>query len=118
MPAMKLSELSREELEVRWDVWIRRIYGETIGLHWNRRMFRMMREIAKDNHRLQMTGSYALDWMFENYVVAAAMTFRRELDKQAGTENLRNLLFEIVKRPDVLSRARHRKLWGPATFEV
>jgi hypothetical protein len=54
--------------------------------------------------------------MFDNYVVGAAMTFRRELDK-AGKENMQTLLHEIEARPEVLSRARYRTLWGPNRYE-
>jgi hypothetical protein len=117
MPDAKLEQLTPDEVNARWQAWIRRIYDETISLGWNRRMFRMMRDIVQANTRLQQTGGHVIDWMFGNYVVTAAMTFRRELDRQAGTENLRNLLHEIEARPEVLSRARHRAMWGPKTME-
>ena len=39
---------------------------------------------------------------------SALMVVRRELDIQAGTENLRNLLEDIVSHADVLCRGRCR----------
>ena len=39
--------------------------------------------------------------MVENYVDSALMLIRQELDRQAGTENLRNLLFDMIEHPTV-----------------
>ena len=41
------------------------------------------------------------------------MSFRREMDRQGDTLNLRNLLSEIEKRPGVLTRKRYYEKWGP-----
>jgi hypothetical protein len=35
------------------------------------------------------------------------MLIRRELDRQAGTENLRNLLFDMIAYPTVVTRTRY-----------
>ncbi len=40
------------------------------------------------------------------------MLLRRELDQQAGAENLRNLLHDISEHPGVLTRSRYRAQWG------
>jgi hypothetical protein len=104
--------MSPADLDARWRAWVERIYNETVSLGWNRRIFRLLQDVARRNPRLQATGGHVLDWMFENYIVSAAMTFRRELDKLGDAENLRNLLHEMKKRPDVISRARHRAAWG------
>ena len=40
------------------------------------------------------------------------MAFRRELDTQAGTENVIRLLREMRDRPSVISRARLRATWS------
>jgi hypothetical protein len=39
------------------------------------------------------------------------MSLRRELDVQSGTENLRNLLLDIIQHPEVLTRARYVGQW-------
>jgi len=49
--------------------------------------------------------------MAEYYLDAALMVVRRELDVQDGTENLRNLLEDIIEHPEVLTRARYRRQW-------
>jgi hypothetical protein len=41
------------------------------------------------------------------------MTFRRELDQQRGTENLRHLLEEIEQRSQIINRKRYIVLWNP-----
>jgi hypothetical protein len=82
------------------------MYQETINLAWNRRMLRMMNEVVERNDRLRETGGHVIRWMFNNYIVASAMTFRRELDRQGGTENLRHLLEEVESRPQVVNRKR------------
>lgn len=105
-------ELSDDERFADWQDWVETIYRETIDLGRNRRMFKMLREVAERNERLRETGGHVLDWMFGNYVVAAAMTFRRELDKRNGTRNLRHLLHDIEKYPHFINRRRYRALWG------
>ncbi|MBF8301299.1 MAG: hypothetical protein HW394_1669, partial [Acidobacteria bacterium] len=49
--------------------------------------------------------------MAENYLDAALMVIRRELDVQDGTENLRNLLDDIIEHPEVLTRDRYLRQW-------
>jgi hypothetical protein len=54
--------------------------------------------------------------MAQNYVDAALMLVRRELDRQARAENLRNLLFDIIEHPSVLTRARYKAGWDQDKF--
>jgi hypothetical protein len=65
------------------------------------------------NRRLSEEGGFIFEWMVENYVDSALMLLRRELDRQDGTENLLNLLFDIVEHPTVVNRARYLARWGP-----
>ncbi len=75
-------------------------------------MFRLLRAVFDKNENLSEEGGFIFNWFAENYVHAALMLLRRELDRQAGTENLRKLLFDIIDHPAVLTRARYRARWG------
>ena len=69
-------------------------------------MFKMMRDVADRNERLRKTGGHVLDWMFGNYALAAAMSFRRDLDRDTSALGLLSLLYEIEGRPAIINRAR------------
>jgi hypothetical protein len=76
-------------------------------------MFRLLRAVFTTNPELAEEGGFLFKWMADNYIDAALMVVRRELDIQAGTENLRNLLEDIIEHPDVLTRARYVQQWKP-----
>ena len=87
--------------DLRYDAWTRiveRIYHEQVNQAWSHYMFRLLRAIFITNKKLSDEGGFVFEWMVENYVDAALMLLRRELDQQAGTENLRNLLFARMQR--------------------
>lgn len=72
----------------------------------------MMRGVARKNERLRETGGHVIDWMFGNYVLAAGMSFRRDLDRDSSTLGMLNLLYEIEERPTIVNRERYRLKWG------
>jgi len=101
--------------DARYDAWIRivrRIYDEQVAQAWGHYMFRLLRAVFVTNQRLSEEGGFIFRWMVENYVDSALMVLRRELDRQDGTENLRNLLFDMIDNPTVVSRARYLARWG------
>lgn len=63
------------------------------------------------NPQLSDEGGFVFNWAAENYLDASLMVIRRELDVQSGTENLRNLLEDVIEHPRVLTRARYRAQW-------
>lgn len=91
---------------------IERIYREQANQAWSHYMFRLLRAVFDKNERLSEEGGFIFNWIAENYVDAALMLLRRELDEQAGTENLRNLLHDIINHHGVLTRARYCSAWG------
>src|SRR6266849_2215612 len=113
MSQRRPERMSDDELFKDWLVGVERIYSEMISLGQNRRMFRMMRDVADRNARLRETGGHVLDWMFENYALSAAMSVRRDLDRDDSTLGLLNLLYEIEERPTIINRARYRTMWNP-----
>ena len=72
----------------------------------------MMREVVERNQRLQQTGGHVIEWMFGNYALSAAMSFRRDLDRAESTLGLLNLLHEIEERPTIINRGRYRAMWN------
>jgi hypothetical protein len=112
MAQRKPAAMSDDELFAGWQNGIERIYDEMIALGWNRRMFRMMREVVEANPRVQETCGHVIDWMFGNDVLSAAMSLRRDVDRDSSTLSLRRLLHEIADRPETLNRERYRRQWG------
>lgn len=56
---------------------------------------------------------FVLGWLARLYAHDTLMFIRREFDKQAGTINVLNLLSEIQKRRQVLTRRRYRQFFEP-----
>jgi hypothetical protein len=92
-----------------WDDWrndIERITQDGHELFFLRRQFREIAELYESNPRLQTDGSNLWIWLQTTYASAILIRLRREVDGQANTVNLRTLLEEVEKRPDVVTRAR------------
>ena len=53
-----------------------------------------------------------MEWMRVNYASFVLMWIRREIDAQANTVNLNQLLGEIERRPGVITRERRRRISG------
>lgn len=109
---LRLGDLSEDARYKAWGRIVERIYREQVNQAWSHYMFRLLRAVFATNPRLSEEGGFIFKWMADNYVDAALMLLRRELDQQAGTENLRNLLFDMIEHPNVLTRARYRASWG------
>jgi hypothetical protein len=106
------NDISDDERHAAWIRVIQRIYREQANQAWSHYMFRLLRTVFDKNERLSEEGGFIFNWLAENYVDGALMLLRRELDQQAGTENLRNLLEDIIGHPGVLTRARYCAAWG------
>lgn len=104
---LKLEKLSDDSRYEAWTRIVERIYEEHVDQAWRHRMFRLLHAIFVTNQKLSDEGGFVFDWMAANYVDATLMLLRRELDQQAGTENLRNLLCDMIKHPSVVTRARY-----------
>lgn len=110
--------LTDDQLFEDWLRWINRAYNEAVWQAWRYRIFRLMRGVFEQNTEIQETGGFLLKWAADNYVEAAMIAFRRELDTQGGTENLLHVLIEMQQRPEVISRKRFRDTWPRRDFEV
>lgn len=105
-------DISDDERHAAWARVVERIRTEQVKEAWSHYMFRLFRSVFAENPTLSEEGGFIFNWVAQNYVDAAFMVLRRELDQQAGAENLRNLLFDIIEHPTVLTRARYRASWG------
>jgi hypothetical protein len=109
--ALRLGDI---EDDARYDAWsriIERIKCEQVNEAWSHYMFRLLRAVFIANPSLSEKGGFIFEWMVDNYVDAALMLIRRELDLQNGTENLKNLLLDLIERPTVVTRARYLSRW-------
>lgn len=100
--------------DTRYDAWtevVQRIYREQVNQAWSHYMFRLLRAVFVTNPRLSEEGGFIFEWMVGSYVDSSLMLVRRELDRQAGTENLRNLMLDMIEHATVASRARYRSKW-------
>lgn len=109
---LRLKNVSEDERHAAWTRIVERISREQEEQAWSHYMFRLLRAVFDKNGKLSNEGGFVFDWIAENYVHTALMLLRRELDQQAGTENIRNLLNDIIQHPAVLTRARYRSAWG------
>lgn len=116
---MALNLKAKTSASQRYEAWLRvveRSSDEQVAQGWRHRVFRLCRAVFETNEELAQEGGFLLNWATENYVDAALMVVRRELDIQAGTENLRNLLDDIARFPEVLNRGRYRSNWQEAEW--
>lgn len=106
------NDISDDDRHAAWIRVVERINREQQNQAWSQYMFRLLRAVFVTNGRLSDEGGFIFNWIVEIYTDSALMLLRRELDLQAGAENLRNLLFDIIEHPNVLTRARYRAAWG------
>jgi hypothetical protein len=111
--ALRLSKgASPDDRHAWWVQVVKRVYDEQQAQGWRHQCFRTFRAVFHTNPALADEGGFIFNWVAEMYVDASLMLVRRELDVQSGTENLRNLLEDIIEHPDVLTRARYQTQWG------
>lgn len=109
--ALRLGDI---DADARYDAWsqvVERIKREQVNQAWSHYMFRLLRAVFTTNPSLSEKGGFIFEWMVDNYVDAALMLIRRELDVQSGTENLKNLLLDLIEHPMVVTRARYLSRW-------
>jgi|SRR5215510_5837716 len=101
-----IAQLSADDLWSDWQRDIERITKDSYELFTIRRQFREIAEMFEQNKQLQTSGANLWQWLRLLYATTTLMRFRREVDTQGNTVNLRTLLEEIEKRPDVITRHR------------
>lgn len=113
MSQKKLKALSPDDRHKEWMRIAERIHDEQLSQGSRDRNFRLIRAVFANNNALAAQGAFLFNWMAWNYFDSSLMLIRRELDTQNNTENLKNLLKDIIKHPEVLTRSRYIAQWNP-----
>jgi hypothetical protein len=88
----------------RWLTVLERIREEMCSLLWQREQIRRIGRMIDDNPRLQVPPRRFLKDIRTWYMTFAAMSLRRQTDKDEGHASLRWLLSDIAKHPEYLTR--------------
>jgi hypothetical protein len=97
----------------QWEAWQKdfaRIYTETVYVFQRRLIFREIMRMFQNNPELQRDSSVVWDYLHGTYGRDMVLAVGRELDRHTETINLIQLMYQITKRPRVISRARFFKL--------
>jgi hypothetical protein len=105
----------------KWGEWLRDIHADVRSLLMSRQIFWEIQKIVDANAKLQEQPGLFNQWLATNYVVAATVGIRRQLDRDSRSVSLVRLLTEVAvtieERPDILSRANFVKNYRPETAE-
>ncbi|PIU49919.1 MAG: hypothetical protein COS92_04125 [Desulfobacterales bacterium CG07_land_8_20_14_0_80_52_14] len=104
--------LSDDERYDEWKRIIELIRKEHVGLDWAHYVFRLFREVFNANESLRQCGGFLLDTIAVMYITHVLMGFRRDMDIQGGTENLINLLYDMKKHANQMTRRRFLSSYG------
>lgn len=97
----------------QWEQWekdIRRIYTETVYAFENRLVYRELWQIFKNNPKLSAEGGFIWGWIKGIYGRDQVLAVGREVDRHTEVINLIQLMYQMTKRPKVISRARFFKM--------
>ena len=99
----------------KWKRNIEIIYKDLVGLMYRRQMFEGLRDIAKDNPKLQEPSLFT-DWMVGNYTSSVAAGIRRHTDTDPRNASLHNLIQEIIDHPRVITRSIYTAMYPSRTL--
>jgi hypothetical protein len=121
---MRYNAVEDLELLKKWGEWLRAISDDVQSLLRSRQIFWEIQTIVDANAKLQRQPRLFNRWLATNYVVAATVGIRRQLDRDARSVSLVRLLTDLEEtlksveetlkeereeRPDTLSRANFLK---------
>jgi hypothetical protein len=105
-----------KDKEEKWLSWLKQIENSVSKLLENRFFFREFMSIVEANPELP-ENNYFIIWIWENYLLNAAMGVRRFVDKNPESISLYLLLIDLMKNPEILSRKRYKALFKGTGFE-
>lgn len=94
---------------------LKQIENSASKLLENRFFFREFMSVVEANPKLP-ENNYFIVWMWENYLLNAAMGIRRFVDKDSRSISLYLLLRDIKENSEILSRERHKALFKDGGF--
>ena len=100
------------KLRKKWRAWLSKMKPELSDLHFKRKIFWDLQDIAKDNPAILKPGEY-FDWQCRNYIVTSSVIIRKFVDqsRHKSTQSLWKLLYEALEYPGSLSRKSHLSLY-------
>jgi hypothetical protein len=104
-----------ENKEKEWISILKQIENSVSKLLENRLFFREFMSIVEANSELP-ENNYFIVWIWENYLLNAAIGVRRFVDKDSRSISLYLLLKDIMKNPKILSRERYTALFKDTGF--
>jgi hypothetical protein len=96
-----------------WEKWrkdISRIYLETVYAFRSRRNFRELRQIFVNNRRLQNEAGHVWEWIMGMYGRDQVLAVGREIDRHTEVINLIQLMYQVTKRPKVITKNRYLRM--------
>jgi hypothetical protein len=110
MRKTSVRRLTYDQQWARWQKDIERIYKETVYVFEQRLIFREVMEMFQKNTELQAEGGFVWDWLRGMYGRDLVLAIGRELDRNTEVINLIQLMYQLTKRPRVVSRKRFFKM--------
>jgi hypothetical protein len=97
----------------QWEQWRKdteRIFKETKYVFTNRLVFRGIMEMFQNNPQLAADGGFVWEWLKGTYGRDMVLAVGREIDRGTEVVNLIQLMYQLTKRPKVVSRKRFFKM--------
>jgi hypothetical protein len=102
----------------QWDAWqklLERIHQETVYTFKNRLVFREILAMFERNEELRTEGHFVWEWLRGTYGRDQALAVRREADRGSDVINLIQLMYQMSKHSEVMSRVRYKAHFPPDT---
>lgn len=90
--------------------WLRKIRADVQDLLLDSHVFWEVQEIIRGNPRLSAARNYFFHWLMAAHVEATVIGIRRQVKNARPNISLRRFLGELVKYPEIVSRAHHVSL--------
>lgn len=95
---------TKKALLRKWRIWLK-IIGQDLGeLLTAHNIYERVVEIHNNNEHLKKLPTLFFNWIFENYAARLTMGIRRISDKQEDVISLYNLIHQMQKNRDAITR--------------
>jgi len=112
---MRKTNDRQQKIENEWISTLEHIENAVSKLLWNRYLFREFMDIVEKNPNLP-ANNFLIVWIWENYLLNAAIGVRRMVDRDNRSASLYLLLKGIKENPEILSRGRYTELFKDSGF--
>jgi hypothetical protein len=98
-----VTEQEKIELRKKWNEWIEKIGSDLGDLLTDQDIFNELCKIVDSNRRIRSQSAY-FGWLRDNYVNSVVVRIVRLNDHDNRTVSLHNLIKEIAKSPEAITR--------------